>query len=218
MQQTDIIPPPGQNDLLFILMDVFIICIVIGAIIFWLHNYKKPHQGLDVSEMRLNPTTITVVMLILAILGPMAFNIYPRTGNWPLIYLIGMSWQIIGLSLADIIFSAIFFLVGLPFMFFRLVFVYQMYKYYRGLTTKKRTILVGILGEIQFPLIGLIIMPFALVNPFLAVIFSLPIPFLLVAGLVILRYVQVPQPIDGWKELDKSQDWWDQEKQLESER
>ncbi len=214
MQQADIPPPPGPNEPLLILMDAFIIFVFIGAIIFWLHNHKKPHQGLDISDMRISPTTITVVMLVIAVLGPAAFNIYIEFGS---IYLMGMCWQISNLTMSGLTFTAAFFLISMPFMFFRLVFVYQIYKYYRLLTTKKRTVIVGIIGEIQFPITGLLVIPFAISDPNLAVIFSIPVPILLVVGLAILHYVKTPRPVYGWEELDKTLDWWDKEQQIETD-
>ncbi|MFW9834194.1 MAG: hypothetical protein ACFFEK_09380 [Candidatus Thorarchaeota archaeon] len=208
MQPTDIIPPPGPASL-FTIANVLIIFVVISATIYVLHFYKKPHMSLDVSGMAISPTTITTIMLIIALIGPVSVNIYPGTWFGPIIYLCGMTWQIIGFNLSSLMFSSLFLLISLPFMFLRLVFVYQIYKYYQGLATKKRTVIVGVLSEIQFPLIGLFIMPFAIGNPSLAFFFAIPIPLLLIVGLIFLQSVHVPLPIDGWKELDKSQNWWE---------
>ena len=217
MQQTDIIPPGAPNPLLFMLMDILLLIAIMGATIYWLHTYKKPHRGYDVSRMLLTPTAITAVMIILAILGPIAFNIYPSAGPSGIIYLIGMSWQITSLVFASVMFSALFFLFILPFTFFRLVYVYMIYRYFRGQTTKNRATIAGILGEIELPLIGLVLIPIGLVDPMIAVVISIPVPILLIVGLIIMQFIPIPQPIDGWKELDETQDWWNQKKQSNSE-
>ncbi|MFW9794037.1 MAG: hypothetical protein ACFFEE_07040 [Candidatus Thorarchaeota archaeon] len=217
MQVTDIIPTPGPNPILFSLADTLILLILIGAVVYWLHTFKNPHKGLDVSRMRLSPTAITAIMLILAIFGPMAVNIYPNLGPTWIIYLAGMSWQIIGYGIGNVMFSSIFFLIILPFTFFRMVYVYLIYRYFLGLTTRKRAVITGILGEIQFPLFGLSFIPLGLLDPMIAVVFSIPVPTLLIAGLLLMQYIEVPQPIDGWKELDESQDWWDEEMKSVSE-
>ncbi|MHA2116777.1 MAG: hypothetical protein ACXABM_14865 [Candidatus Thorarchaeota archaeon] len=217
MQQTDIIPPGAPNPLLFMLMDTLLLITIMGATIYWLHTYKKPHRGYDVSRMLLTPTAITVVMIILAILGPIAINLYPYAGSAGIFYLIGMSWQITGLGFGGVMFSALFFLVALPFTFFRLVYVYMTYRYFRGHTAKKRAAIAGILGEIQLPLIGLAIIPIGLIDPMVAVVISIPVPILLIVGLALMQFIPIPQPIDGWKELDEQQDWWDHEQKVRSD-
>jgi hypothetical protein len=217
MQHTDVIPPPVQGEMVLILLEAFLILTLIGAVIYWLHTHKKPHQGFDVTIMRMSPTVITVVMLLIAVFGPVAFNIYPRVGIEPMVYLMGMTWQMHPLIFVDFMFSIVFLLFTIPLMFFRLVFVYQMHKYFRRLTSRKRTIIVGIIGEIQFPVIGLFIIPFAINDPYLLVLFSIPIPILLLVGLAIIQFVKVPKPIDGWEALDQSPDWWDKDSQSEPE-
>lgn len=209
--QSPVIPTsPGPGTLSFIMWDPLIIFAAICAIIYFLHYYKKPHMGLDLSKMSVKPPTITTVMLVIAIFGPVSVNIYLEGGLGSNIYLTGMTWQIIGLNLYNVMFGVAFFLVSLPFTFLRLVFVYQVYRYFCGLASRRNTILIGVLAEIQFPLIGLIMMPFAIGSPSIAVVLAVPVPLLLIVGVIFLRYVPIPQPIDGWKELDKGPDWWEQ--------
>lgn len=210
MQSPVTTPPPGPGSLSLMIWDPLVIFAAICATIYFLHYYKKPHMGLDLSEMSIKPPTITAVMLLIAILGPVSVNIYPEGGLGPIINLTGMAWQITGLNLYDAMFGVTFLLGTLPFMFLRLVFVYQMYRYFCGLATVRNTILVGVLTELQYPLVGFLTMPFAIANPSLAIVFVVPVPLLLIAGLIFLRYVMIPQPIDGWKELDKGTDWWEQ--------
>jgi hypothetical protein len=167
-------------------------------------------MGLDLNKMSVKPPTITTTMLIIAILGPVSVNIYPEGGLGPIVNLTGMAWQIIGLNIYDAMFGVVFLLSTLPFTFLRLVFVYQIYRCFCGMVNMRNTILVGVLAELQYPLIGLLIMPFAIGNSSLAMVFVVPVPLLLIVGLIFLRYVTIPQPIDGWKELDKGTDWWEQ--------
>jgi hypothetical protein len=174
-------------------------------------------MGFDLSNMSVKPPTITAVMLVIALLGPVSFNIYLEGWSGSIIYLTGMAWQIVGLNLYDVLFGVAFLLVALPFTFLRLVFVYQIYRYFCGKTTVRNTILIGVLAEIQFPLIGFVMMPFAIGSPSIAVFFAIPVPLLLIIGLIFLRYVPIPQPIDGWKDLDKGPDWWEQTTQSTTE-
>ncbi len=154
--------------------------------------------------MKPSLTVLIVSLLLIALFGPSNLNMYLELGQ---IYLVGMSWE-----LGSFMLSFTFFLVGLPFMFLRLVFVYQVYKYYLGTTSRKRVVITGILGELQFPLISLLLVPICLLNPGLAVIISIPIPILLIAGLLVLRYIPKPKGTSEWTELDEDKDWWDKEK------
>ena len=216
--QSPVIPTsPGPGTLSFIMWDPLIIFAAICAIIYFLHYYKKPHMGFDLSNMSVKPPTITAVMLVIALLGPVSFNIYLEGWSGSIIYLTSMAWQIVGLNLYDVLFGVAFLLVALPFTFLRLVFVYQIYRYFCGKATVRNTILIGVLAEIQFPLIGFVMMPFAIGSPSIAVFFAIPVPLLLIIGLIFLRYVPIPQPIDGWKDLDKGPDWWEQTTQSTTE-
>ncbi|MCK4567325.1 MAG: hypothetical protein KAU48_08450, partial [Candidatus Thorarchaeota archaeon] len=69
-----------------------------------------------------------------------------------------------------------------------------------------------ILGELQFPLISLLMVPICLLYPSLTVMIAIPIPILLIVGLLMLRYIPKPKGISEWTELDEDKDWWDKEK------
>ena len=185
--------------------EIFLFIVLVGLLTYILHRQSQSQKNLDTSSMKPSLTVLIVSLLLIALFGPSNLNMYLELGR---IYLIGMSWELGGVML-----SFTFFLVGLPFMFLRLVFVYQVYKYYLGTTSRKRVLITGILGELQFPLISLLMIPICLLNPSLAVIISIPIPILLVAGLLMLRYIPRAQGVSGWTKLDEDKDWWDKEKE-----
>ena len=185
--------------------DIFLFIVLVGLLTFILHRQSQSQKNLDTSSMKPSLTVLIVSLLLIALFGPSNLNMYLELGQ---IYLIGMSWELGGVML-----SFTFFLVGLPFMFLRLVFVYQVYKYYLGTTSRKRVLITGILGELQFPLISLLMIPICLLNPSLAIIISIPIPILLVAGLLMLRNIPRAQGVSGWTKLDEDKDWWDKEKE-----
>jgi len=199
---TDI--PPSTPIIAPLVMDIFLFIVLIGLLTYVLHRQGRSPKNLDTSSMKPSLTVLIVSLLLIALFGPSNLNIYLELGR---IVLIGMSWE-----LGSFMLSFTFFLVGLPFMFLRLVFVYQVYKYYLGTTSRKRVVITGILGELQFPLISLLMVPICLLNPGLAVIISIPIPILLIAGLLMLRYIPRAQGVSGWTELDEDKDWWEKEK------
>ncbi|MCK5265317.1 MAG: hypothetical protein KAR03_06885, partial [Candidatus Thorarchaeota archaeon] len=176
---TDI--PPSTPIIDPLVMDVFLFIVLIGLFTYILQRQSRSQKNLNTSSMKPSLTVLIVSLLLITLFGPSNLNIYLELGR---IYLIGMSWE-----LGSFMLSFTFFLVGLPFMFFRLVFVYQVYKYYLGTTSRKRVVITGILGELQFPIISLLMIPICLSNPNLAVIISIPIPILLIAGLLMLRYI-----------------------------
>ncbi len=206
---TDI--PPSTPIIDSLVMDVFLFIVLIGLFTYFLHRQSQSQKVLDTSLMKPSLSVLIVSLLLIALFGPSNLNIYLE--HDALIYLIGMSWEIIGLSFGDLLFSFTFFLVGLPFMFLRLVFVYTIYKYYLGATTRKRVVITGILAELQFALISLAIIPIGLSSPGIAAILSIPIPILLVVGLLMLRYIPKPKGTSEWTELDGNKDWWDKEKE-----
>ncbi len=199
---TDI--PPSTPIIVPLVTDIFLFIVLIGLLTYILHRQSRSQKNLDTSSMKPSLTVLIVSLLLIALFGPSNLNMYLELGQ---IYLVGMSWE-----LGSFMLSFTFFLVGLPFMFLRLVFVYQVYKYYLGTTSRKRVVITGILGELQFPLISLLLVPICLLNPGLAVIISIPIPILLIAGLLVLRYIPKPKGTSEWTELDEDKDWWDKEK------
>jgi len=198
---TDI--PPTTPIIVPLVTDIFLFIVLVGLLTYILHRQSRSQKNLDTSSMKPSLTVLIVSLLLIALFGPSNLNIYLEIGR---IYLIGMSWE-----LGSFILSFTFFLVGLPFMFFRLVFVYQVYKYYLGTTSRKRVVITGILGELQFPIISLLMIPICLSNPGLAAIISIPIPILLIAGLLMLRFIPKPKCISEWTDLDEDKDWWDKE-------
>lgn len=203
---TDI--PPSTPTIVPLVTDIFLFVVIIGLFTYYLHRQSQSQKVLDTSLMKPSLTVLIVSLLLIALFGPSNLNIYLELEREALLYLIGMSWELGGVML-----SFTFFLVGFPFMFLRLVFVYQVYKYYLGTTTKKRVVITGILAELQFALISLAIIPIGLSSPGIAAILSIPIPILLVVGFLMLRYIPKPKGTSEWTELDEDKDWWDKEKE-----
>ncbi|MGY5859823.1 MAG: hypothetical protein RTU63_10675 [Candidatus Thorarchaeota archaeon] len=207
------LPPSHAPDILAITVDMFLFCILIGFILHIWHGRGKPHGFLDTSKMKLAPSYITLILLVIALFAPAALGIYIQSDGLPIFDLFGMTYQFSILNFNNAHFGIFFFLFGGLFMCLRLVFVYQIYKFYLHRTTRSSAINYGILGELQFTLISLVIIPFGLVTPSIAVLIPIPLPFLLVTGLLLLRFVPRPEKKPGWEELDEGKDWWEKEKE-----
>jgi hypothetical protein len=207
------LPPSHAPDILAITVDMFLFCVLIGFILHLWHGRGKPYDSLETSKMKLAPSYITLILLIIALFAPADLGIYIQSDGSPFFNLFGMTYQISLLNISDAFFGIFFFLFGGVFMCLRLVFVYQIYKFYLHRTTKTKAVNWGILGELQFTLISLVILPFGLVTPYIAVLIPIPLPFLLITGLLLLRFVPRAERKEGWKELEEDKDWWQKEKE-----
>jgi hypothetical protein len=205
------LPPSNAPNILALTVDMFLFVVLIGLILHVWHFRGQPHDFLKTSEMKLAPYYITLILLVTALFAPAALGIYLQSNGSHFIDLFGMTYQFTLLEALNAHFGVIFFLFGGLFMCLKLVFVYQIYKFYLYRTTMKRAITYGILGELQFTLISLAIVPFGLMMPNVAVLIPIPIPFLLVTGLLLLRFIPQAEKKVGWVELEDEKEWWEKE-------
>ncbi|MDH4214056.1 MAG: hypothetical protein OEV85_09060 [Candidatus Thorarchaeota archaeon] len=208
MQITDA-TPVGYYNIISIITETFVVFIIIGTLLIIMNRRSRSFKAVDLKNMRMNITNIVFILLLIAILSPASLNIYPRTGFYPSVTIFAMSWQISDSTPNIFMFGPEFLLIAFLFLFMKFVFIYQLFKYYYHMTTKNRVIIVGIISEFQLTLIGLAIIPLAFGTPSLAVMFSLPIPVLLLTGLLMLKFIPAPPLLGGWEELEKPKEWWD---------
>ena len=100
-----------------------------------------------------------------------------------------------------------YFLATLPFTFLRYVFVYMMVKFYRGRTTRKRIILVGISSELQLLVLSFPALLMILFSSTDYLMIFLPIPSILVIGLLFIHFIP-PNPTLIWIEKEELHQWW----------
>ncbi|MFW9808044.1 MAG: hypothetical protein ACFFE6_01580 [Candidatus Thorarchaeota archaeon] len=104
---------------------------------------------------------------------------------------------------------------SLPYIFLKYLLVFQMYRYYRHLTTKKRVLILGILSEIQTVIMLDIIEVILLIltNAYWtwsAYSWIIPIPIALVVCLLLLLLVPQPGSEPMWVEEQEEKSWWDE--------
>jgi len=186
--------------------DAFIIVIITLVFISIIHRRSQSLKDREIGLMKPSLSVLISSLFIIALYAPAYINIYLNFGYS---FVVGMCWQIP--SYGSFYFSILNFIVGLPFMFFRIVFVYYIYKYYLRNATLKRVIIVGILSEVQFSLFGLVFLLNAIVNPYITIIFSVPIPILFIVGLLIIRTFPRPEGTSVWTKSKESNDWWEEE-------
>ena len=190
LQVTDV-PGMGPPQIFILFLNILIIAFVGYLIVYWIHDRRTVISPDDSKERRLGVRTSTILLAVTALVSPVSVNIYPHEVSGYMSNLMGMTWMMINLNFWDIVIDPPILLSGFSLTFMRLVFVYQMHRYLLGLTTSKRTIIVGILSELQ---IVIMILPVFIILSLLGtfeLIFGLfiPIPVLLLVGLVIMRVV-----------------------------
>lgn len=213
------VPPSSGLSFVSFISELMIISTIVGTAVYLIHRHDSPipEEMRDKGAARVRPWMISTVMLILAFLGPVSLNVY--TGGFmaetPVVF--SWTWQLTGSSI--LLFDVVLAMVASLFVFMRPVFAYQLAKYYKGRTTRQRTVIVGVISEFQMTIITGLILLYLLANPITTFVFmiAVPIPILLLVGIIFILFVPVPEKVDSWKELDESQEWWGGESQVRAD-
>lgn len=184
------------------------------------NNIENTHES-----RTLRPGTVGAIMTIIAVLAPAGINvIFDSSTGWIIhMSVICMLWTLpiqLGINNPlgmfqdptavpiDPIPNPIVFIGNLPLTFLRLVFVYQIYKLYQGRTTRTRTMLVGVVSELQMVMVGIIgaIIPVFSLQSLLLI----PIPILFLASLVTIKVAPPPEVSSPWKHPEETESLWAQ--------
>ena len=138
----------------------------------------------------INRRVVVLVLSLLALFAPMFCYI-----SQVAFYIFSATWVYIQ-SGYDVQFTSQIILM-IPILALRLVYVYQVHRYYEGLTTRLRTLLLGILAEGP-GVFMLFLMLIALLVPSLWLYFSIPTPLLFLSGILILWRRPLPEPKTPW--------------------
>ena len=94
-----------------------------------------------------------------------------------------------------------------PFLLLRMVPVSQIYRYYNGNTTRKRAFIAAAIGDGVFLIMtvpSMILM--AVISGFY---FLIPLPFQMIAGILILWRSPLPGPKTPWSKEEEPKSWWE---------
>jgi hypothetical protein len=131
-----------------------------------------------------------------------------------------MTWQITDIAtMSFYMFDTPMVLITFLLAFMRPVFVYQLARYYKGETTRGRTIIVGLISELQLTIITALVLLYLFSNPVMmyVLMIAVPIPVLLLLGLMFMWRVPVPEVPVPWKELDEPKDWWEEKQEASTD-
>ena len=152
---------------------------------------------------------IAILMTLIAFLAPfvMAGNSY---GYSFYLNITAILWTLnmteFGFSFHFITYSL---LVMIPFLMFRVAFVYQITRYYQGKTTRERTTVVAILSDA--PILALYVVYFIITSGIYGGIgLNFPLPIMMILGLLLLWRSPVPEVTVPWEGADEPIPWWDE--------
>jgi hypothetical protein len=93
--------------------------------------------------------------------------------------------------------------VVIPFVFLRLAYAYQMVRFYKDLTTKKRTLALGIVSELPFAILSIPVFIMSFLDPYSPIMMAGPTLILLIVGLLIIRLKPPPESPEIWEEMSE---------------
>ncbi|MHA1904032.1 MAG: hypothetical protein ACXABZ_07130 [Candidatus Thorarchaeota archaeon] len=163
---------------------------------------------------RPSPRDIGGVMMVLAFLVPYGYLIPPRAEiTSGLFFAMTYIWEVNTPAPIDFYNPFVPLIQSLFWAGLRLLFVVMVYRLYKGNTTIRRTIIVGLIGELQPAIVlDLPLFILTLVNPSAVpvVTYVLPVPILLLLGVILIRVLSPPKPPSTWKDGDDTKHWWEE--------
>jgi hypothetical protein len=139
-----------------------------------------------------NKRVVLFILSILSLFAPMFFYISSVD-----VYVFSAAW-IYSLSGHGVLFFPIMFTI--PLSMLRLLFVYQMYKYYEGSTTRRWTLVLAILADGPgFALFFVTLISLLTQAPWVYMFYPTPLLFLI--GMFILWLRPLPEPRTPWNGL-----------------
>lgn len=161
-------------------------------------------------------TKIILLLTIVALLAPAGVMLYSFGTFWFQVQVYAMCWIVVAdpYGLHWMIDQFTLFMT-LPMTFLRIVFVLMVMRAYQGKTTRKRAAFAGVASELQMPMIyyGVILLMFMITSyyPMGSFMTVIPIPLLLLLGLIIMRAKPPPGEPTKWRDEDRQGYWWEED-------
>jgi hypothetical protein len=171
---------------------------------------SREDKSQSTESKSVNARLIGFYFVLLAVFAPAFLQIFWIPPGNLSFSVWGMVWQLLyGMEPRQWYFDFSPFFVfaqSIIYTLLRPVFAYQIVRYYQGKSSKKWTIVAGIITELQVFVINIPPM-LSLLNLFLLV--RLPILFMLLAAVLLMRFMPPPRKAITWieKEQEHSQ-WW----------
>lgn len=152
---------------------------------------------------------IAILMALIAFLAPAAVAGYDF-GYDSFLSITSILW-VIYMDGYNVRFEFInpFYLMGMiPFLMFRVAFVYQITRYYRGKTTRGRTAAGAVISEAPF--FAMYALWIITVGIYGAFGYNFPLPIMMIVGLLLLWRFPVSEVTVPWKGANDQRAWWEE--------
>jgi hypothetical protein len=162
---------------------------------------------------KLSPRTVVAIMALVALFVPFAIQVSINSWN-SYIYIFAMTWQWQSdYWMPYYLFNPLMLIIMIPMAGLRLVFVGMVHRLYKVKTTRRRAGIIGIAAELQF--VTILYSPYLLMfllNPYNTpwIPMMVPIPIMLVLGVILLRFSPPPGEPSVWRDDDKEGYWWEE--------
>ena len=163
-----------------------------------------------INDKPVNPNVVGIMMALVALLAPLAFSIAIYDGMH--LSVTAVLWGFIlspyqtYLEILNIFTLA----TMMPFGALRFAYAYQMVRLYKGLTTKKRTLTLGIVSELPFVMLAILYLIMWFFNPYSPMGLAGPTLILLIVGTLIIKFRPPPKPPEIWVEISEEKSWWEE--------
>jgi len=152
---------------------------------------------------------VAVLMVLIAFLAPVAISGY----NYGYSFFVNISailWSVYwdGYNISFQFLNMFVVMSLIPFLMFRLAFVYQITRYYQGKTTRGRTTIAAVLSEAPLLVIYAIFMITSGIYGGLGLNF--PSPIMMIVGFLLLWRFPLPQVTVPWEGIDEPTPWWEE--------
>lgn len=151
---------------------------------------------------------VTTILTVVMLFAPNMISIY--SSEWFreiwIRSVLWVFWPINGHSMPPSYFPVAI-LTYLPLHIPRFAFVYWVYRYYVGKTTRKRALIVGVISETWWWIPSIPTMLMLIIYPSFYI--QLPIPILFLLGLVIMKRMPTLAVYEPWEDIQEERDWWE---------
>ena len=158
-----------------------------------------------------NPLVVGIMMALVALFGPLVFSflgdVEMRISVTAVLWIFASSPYYTYLDVANP--SSV--IAMMPFGFIRLAYAYQMFRFYKGRTTKQRTLTLGIVSELPFAILSIPFFIMWILLPYGSIPLAGPTPILLIVSILIIRFKPPPEPSEIWEEMPEEKSWWVEE-------
>ncbi|MHA2384674.1 MAG: hypothetical protein ACXAEE_00535 [Candidatus Thorarchaeota archaeon] len=179
---------------------------------------RSPHQASKGEEKTISikaPADIRVVCGIvgaLAVLAPIYLIIQPHEFgiDMTLEAMLWSFWPNWGFA-----FEFVIFIGSWPFTGWRLAFVYQMYRYYEGRSSRRMTVGLAIFAEFLYDVVNYLMFGVFMVG-YWGPLFFIPTPFMLFSAMVFMWFAPYPVPKSAFDDHAEPDKWWKEDIAVEN--